>query len=95
MGILRLIWRLDSIQQEYNIVPNGSDFMPLKTQQLSEDQVYLQKGVDIWLIRDNLKLSFEERISQHQNTLDFVDELKQIGRKDRAKSSSSSETINS
>ena len=45
---------------------------------LMTDEEWIEKGVDIWLIRDNLKLSFEERVEQHQNTLDFVDELKQM-----------------
>lgn len=51
--------------------------------------------IDIWMIRDNLKLNFEERIAQHQNTLDFIDELKQLSQKNRAKSSSPSQTTNS
>lgn len=42
-------------------------------------QSWLEKGVDIWLIRDNLALSFEERVDQHQNTLDFIDDLREAG----------------
>ena len=59
------------------------------------DQEWLQKGVDLWLIRDNLKLSFEERVLQHQNMLATIDELKQIGLQHRARSSSPSEVIDS
>lgn len=65
--------------------------MSLKTNQY-KDQEWLQKGVDIFMIRDNLKLSYEERIVQHQNTLNFIDELKQIGLKNRAKSPSAFKT---
>ena len=50
------------------------------------------QDVDIRLIRDNLKLSFEERIARHQNTLDFIDTLKQAGRQIRAKSSGTFKT---
>lgn len=60
-----------------------------------QNQRWRQQGVDIWLIRDNLILSVEERIAQHQNTIDFVDELKQISSKKHAESSSPSEIINS
>ncbi|MBX7149869.1 hypothetical protein K1X76_12430 [bacterium] len=41
------------------------------------DQEWALRGVDISIIRDNLKLTYEERLLVHQNTLDFVDELKQ------------------
>lgn len=44
-----------------------------------------KQEIDIWLIRDNLKLSYEERVAQHQNTLDCIAELKQIGLTNRAK----------
>lgn len=44
-----------------------------------------KQEIDIWLIRDNLKLSYEERVAQHQNTLDCITELKQIGLTNRAK----------
>jgi len=60
-----------------------------------KDQKWLKKGVDIWLIRDNLKLSFEERLAQHQNTLELIDELNVIGHKNRAKSSKPSKTFSS
>lgn len=45
--------------------------------------------VDIWLIRDNLTLSYEQRLAQHQNTLDCIDELKHVGKKHRAQSTKS------
>lgn len=48
--------------------------------------VELKNDVDIWLIRDNLKLSYEDRVAQHQNTIDCVAELKQMVQKSRAKS---------
>ena len=39
------------------------------------DEKWIRQGVDIWLIRENLKLSFAERIAQHQDTLNFIDYL--------------------
>lgn len=45
-----------------------------------------QKEVDIWLIRDNLKASYETRVARHQDTLNFIESLKNIGRLNRAKS---------
>ncbi len=50
------------------------------------DQKWIQKGVDIWMIRDNLKLSFEERIAQHQNTLEVICSLKQMSLKNYTRS---------
>lgn len=47
-------------------------------------------GIDIWMLRDNLKLSYEQRIEQHQNTLDCIDELKRL-RAGRAESSRTSQ----
>ncbi len=44
-----------------------------------ENQAGNRKEIDLWLIRDNLKLSYEARVAQHQNTLDCISELKQIG----------------
>ncbi|QQR79419.1 MAG: hypothetical protein IPJ69_08590 [Deltaproteobacteria bacterium] len=40
-----------------------------------EDEKWIEAGVDIWMIRENLKLSFKERVSQHQDTLNFIDHL--------------------
>ncbi len=51
-----------------------------------ENQTGNQKEIDLWMIRDNLKLSFEARVAQHQNTLDCIAALKQIGLAHRAKS---------
>ena len=47
----------------------------------------LFQSVDIWMIRDNLKLSLEERIEQHAKNLELIDELKQLGQAHRAKAS--------
>lgn len=47
----------------------------------------LYQNVDIWMIRENLKLSFEERIEQHSKNLELIDELKQFGQAHRAKTS--------
>lgn len=44
------------------------------------------KGVDIWLIRDNLKASYETRVARHQDTLNFIESLKKMGERNRAKS---------
>lgn len=49
------------------------------------------KEIDIWLIRDNLKLSYEQRLAQHQDTLDCIEKLKQIGQKNREPSAKSSQ----
>lgn len=68
---------------------------PLSAEHNRQDQEWIEKGIDIWLIRDNLKLSYEERIAQHQNMLNLIDELKEIGFKNRAATSSPSEIINS
>ncbi len=58
-----------------------------KTKTPNADEKWIEKGVDIWLIRENLTLSFEERITQHQKMLELIDDLKQIGFQNRAKSS--------
>lgn len=56
-------------------------------QQSKQDLEFERCGIDIWMLRDNLKLSFEERIIQHQNTLDLIDELKESRRNYHEKSS--------
>ncbi|MBI2340674.1 MAG: hypothetical protein HYU99_10000 [Deltaproteobacteria bacterium] len=66
-----------------------------KSDKRLQDEEWLQKGVDIWLIRDNLSLSFEGRIAQHQNMLRLIDELKEIGSKNHARSSSPPQTAGS
>jgi hypothetical protein len=43
------------------------------------------ENVDIWLIRENLKLSYEERVEQHQNMINLISELNQIGSEHRKK----------
>ena len=43
----------------------------------------LEKEVDLRLLEENLELSYEERIEQHQQMLDLIDELHQIGRENR------------
>jgi len=45
----------------------------------------LAQSVDVWMIRENLKMSFEERIEQHSQNLELIDELKQFGQVHRAK----------
>ena len=47
----------------------------------------LSQSVDIWMIRDNLKLSLEQRIEQHSKNLELIDELQQLGQVHRAKTS--------
>ncbi|MDO8520413.1 MAG: hypothetical protein Q7T11_09685 [Deltaproteobacteria bacterium] len=59
---------------------------------LSQDDEWLQKGVDIWQIRENLKLSFEDRARQHQYMLHLIEELNQIGAQNRERSSNPSQT---
>lgn len=69
--------------------------LSLKVKHMDQDQEWLNKGVDVWLIRDNLKLSFEERIAQHQDMLHLINELNQIGLQNRAKSSGPAQIVNS
>lgn len=45
---------------------------------LESDHELIARGIDIWLIRSNLALSYEERVAQHQNTIDCINELHQI-----------------
>lgn len=46
-----------------------------------KDRQWLAMGVDIWMLRDNLRLSYEARLQQHQNTLDTIDTLQKMKRK--------------
>ncbi|MBF0105535.1 MAG: hypothetical protein HQM16_09450 [Deltaproteobacteria bacterium] len=39
--------------------------------------------IDLELIRENLKLSYEERMDRHQEMLDLIDELNKIGKAHR------------
>jgi hypothetical protein len=48
-----------------------------------------KNGVDVWMIRDNLKLSYEERVEQHQKTIDCISALNQIGQAHRERSQKS------
>lgn len=43
------------------------------TQHVSE-----KNSVDIWMIRENLKLTYEQRVAQHQELLDCMDTLKEM-----------------
>lgn len=58
----------------------------LAVEQAESDRNREKRGVDIWLIRSNLKLSHEDRISQHQNTLDCIFELHRMRMSQHAKS---------
>lgn len=60
-----------------------------------QEQQWIRLGVDIWMIRDNLRLTFEERVLQHQRLLDLTDELREIGRENRERSSSTSQATHS
>ena len=51
-----------------------------------DDSKRSQNDVDVWLIRDNLKLSYEERVAQHQATIDCVSDLHKIGQAHRERS---------
>ena len=51
-----------------------------------KEREWIKKGVDIWLIRDNLKASYETRVERHQDTLNCIDALMEIGRLHHAKS---------
>ncbi|QQR79428.1 MAG: hypothetical protein IPJ69_08640 [Deltaproteobacteria bacterium] len=53
----------------------------------NRDEEWIRKGVDIWMIRENLKLSFTERVAQHQDTLNFIDHLQKIKVKNHARPS--------
>lgn len=50
---------------------------------LEQDHEWQTRGVDIWMIRDNLRLSYEARIAQHQNTLDTIELLQQMKHRDQ------------
>ncbi len=40
-----------------------------------------QAGIDLGLIADNLRLSYEERVLQHQDALNLALAIEQAGRK--------------
>lgn len=62
------------------------DMVDLKEKSENLEKFWIQRGVDIWMLKDNLKLSFEERIRQHQDTLNFIDKLIQARKQQSAKS---------
>lgn len=43
-----------------------------------------KKGVDRTLLRENLKLTVEERLRKAQNFHEFVEELREAGKRSRA-----------
>lgn len=45
-----------------------------------------QAGIDLGLIEDNLRLSYEERVLQHQDALNLALAIEQAGRKLRERS---------
>lgn len=57
-----------------------------KLKHVASDRSWEKKGIDIWLIRSNLKLSHEDRVAQHQNTLDCIFELRKMKIPQHAKS---------
>lgn len=59
----------------------SSDSNPSKAQRFSLDR-----------IRQNLKLSYEERAIQHQKLIECMDELKKIGKANRAKTTQISDS---
>lgn len=62
--------------------------MEESAQSIQGDSERQQSRVDLWLLRANLGLSYEERIAQHQSTIDCIAELQRIGSENRAKTSS-------
>lgn len=65
----------------------------VKTNQ--DDVLWEDCEIDIWMIDDNLGLSYEERIAQHQDTLDCVAELKKMRADCRAKPPKSNQVFGS
>ncbi len=51
------------------------------------DGQWIRNGIDIWMIRDNLQLSYEDRVTQHQNTLNLIVALEHIRDQNRARPS--------
>lgn len=45
-----------------------------------QDREWLARGVDIGMIRENLQLSYEARIVQHQQTLNTIQALHEMMR---------------
>lgn len=47
----------------------------------SVSEVAARAGIDLGLIEDNLRLSFEQRVLQHQDALNLALELERAGRR--------------
>jgi hypothetical protein len=58
-------------------VPDASPLPPAKADRLVEE---LKKDVDRTLIRENLKLTVEERLVQLMRLQEFAEELRRAGR---------------
>lgn len=58
-----------------------SDSLSQKTKEQERSEI------DIWLLRKNLKLSYEERVKQHDRLRDCIKQLQIIGQRHRAKAS--------
>lgn len=58
-------------------VPDASPLPPAKVDRLVEE---LKKDVDRTLIRENLKLTVEERLVQLMRLQEFAEELRRAGR---------------
>ncbi len=58
------------------------------------DRVWIRQGIDIGLIRENLALSYEDRIAQHQRLLEVIDVLHSSQREPHAKSSAATDALN-
>ncbi len=58
-------------------VPDASPVPPAKVDRLVEE---LKKDVDRTLIRENLKLTVEERLVQLMRLQEFAEELRRAGR---------------
>jgi len=43
---------------------------------ITQDKKWFRRGVDIWMIRENMDLKLEERIAQLQDTLDTINQIK-------------------
>ena len=48
---------------------------------LSASEIAARAGIDLGLIEDNLRLSCEQRVLQHQDALNLALELERAGRK--------------
>ncbi len=60
-----------------------STIVVMLEEQSPQDREWLARGVDVWMIRDPLQLSYETRIAQHQDTLDTIERLQQMKRRNQ------------